>query len=268
MTNLFEDEKAKIEAIDAKIAALEALGAEQIQTTLDHGSRIAALEEAIKSLLTPAPAPLIWPYGNWENCKYTFPDASEVPALDIRNTGFDSKFIKFNPDGSIRFSLPEGIDFTPTKTAKNPRMERREYKDMKAKTNFKKGDIIIRDFYVIFHKLNLGASDVVWSQMHGEDPNSTGDEPYWKIVAGKNGVRIQCKTIENLPEDNKVLPVLPHSELELEKPYRYRSVFDGSVFEGRFHETDFNVVFNRTDEYYAKEGAYGPLGAVLSHLPS
>lgn len=62
------------------------------------------------------PPDIIWPYGNWENCKYTFPDASERPAPDIRKTDFENPYIKFAPDGSIGFDLPEGMDFTPPRT--------------------------------------------------------------------------------------------------------------------------------------------------------
>lgn len=217
----------------------------------------------IRALLKEtAPAPdIIWPYGNWENCKYTFPDALEKPALEIRKTDFSSPFIKFNPDGSIRFDLPEGMDFTTTPNAKYPRIERREYKRIAAKTNFTKGDIITRDFVVIFHKLNLGVADVVWTQMHGEK------DPYYKVVAGKNGIRVQCKTKEALSGDDMVRQLLPHGELQLERPYRFVSSFDGTTLNIALDGNAFTISFDRTDGYYPKDGAYGPPGASLTHKP-
>ncbi|MBK6896281.1 MAG: hypothetical protein IPH06_06800 [Alphaproteobacteria bacterium] len=208
------------------------------------------------------PPDIIWPYGNWENCKYTFPDASERPAPDIRKTDFENPYIKFAPDGSIGFDLPEGMDFTPTPNAKYPRIERREYKRIAAKTNFTKGDIITRGFVVIFHKLNLGVADVVWTQMHGEK------DPYYKVVAGKNGIRVQCKTKEALSGDDSVRQLLPHTELEYERPYRFVSAFDGATLNIALDGNMFTIPFARTDGYYPKDGAYGPPGASLTHKPA
>lgn len=218
----------------------------------------------ILTLLRPvAPAPeILWPYANWENCKYTFPDASEIRALDIRRTDFQSPFIKFGADGSIRFDLPEGMEFTPTPNAKFPRIERREYKNISAKTNFTKGEIITRDFVVIFHKLNLGTADIVFTQMHGEK------DPYYKIVAGKNGIRVQCKTKEALSGDDVIRQLLPHAELEYERPYRFTSSFDGTTLDISLDGNTFTIPFARTDGYYPKDGAYGPPGARLTHKPA
>lgn len=221
------------------------------------------LAEINALLKEKVPAPeILWPYANWENCKYTFPDASEKPALDIRSPDFQSPYIKFNADGSIRFDLPEGMNFTPTPNAKNPRIERREYKNRGEKTNFTKGDIITRDFVVIFHKLTLGVADVVWTQMHGID------DPYYKVVAGKNGIRVQCKTKEALSGDDIVRQLLPHTELELERPYRFVSAFDGTTLEIALDGNAFTIPFDRADGYYPKDGAYGPPGASLTHKPA
>ncbi len=226
----------------------------------DMKSGLAEIRALLKET---APAPdIIWPYANWENCKYTFPDASERPALEIRSPDFQNLYIKFAPDGSIRFDLPEGMDFIPTPNAKYPRIERREYKNRVAKTNFTKGDIITRDFVVIFHKLNLGVADVVWTQMHGEK------DPYYKVVAGKNGIRVQCKTKEALSGDDVIRQLLPHTGLELEHPYRFTSTFDGTTLDIALDGNTFTIPFARTDGYYPKDGAYGPPGANLTHKPA
>lgn len=229
-----------------------------------YGKQLMRIEDKLDRLLAasaPKPKEIIWPYGNWGNSKYTFPNASEVPALDIRDPSFQSPYIQFKDDGSITFNLPDGISFTPTKNAKNPRMERREYKDMKAKTNYRAGDMIRRDFATVFHALNFGKDDVVFSQVHGEE------QPYFKIVAGKDGIRVQCKTRDGLSGDDVVKKLLPHADLKLETAYRLTWAFDGRNLAiqcgGGPIET---IIFNRTDEYYPKDGAYGPLGARLSHM--
>lgn len=219
--------------------------------------------ELIKTkLLGGTQSEIKWPYGNWENCKYTFPDAQELPALDIRKIEMKSPYIKFNADGSIKFDMPVGINFGTTTNAKNPRMERREYKNMAAKTNYSKGDIVTRDFIVVFHKLNLGTADVVWTQMHGEE------DPYYKVVAGKSGIRVQCKTKLGLPGDDAVKTLIPHGELKYETAYRYRSQFDGVTYTASINDNaPISVKFDRPDTYYPKEGAYGPLGVSLTHKP-
>ncbi|MCB1592020.1 MAG: hypothetical protein KDI90_06165 [Alphaproteobacteria bacterium] len=219
----------------------------------------------LRDLLTarnPRPDPeTIWPYGNWENCKYTFPDASEIPALQIRRADFQSPYIRFAPDGSIRFDLPEGTAGKPTPSAQYLRIERREYKDMSAKTDFVQGDIIKRDFLVVFHALNRGVSDVVFTQIHGNP------DPYFKVAAGKKGIRVLCKTREGLSGDDVIRELLPHEALEYERPYRYRCLFDGTNLEIGIDNNRLGVVFERRDPCYPKDGAYSPLGVSLTHRP-
>lgn len=231
-----------------------------IAALLKDVSDIKANTQKILDLLQPKPDEIQWPYGNWENCKYTLPDASEVPALNIRKTDYQSPYIKFYGDGSITFNLPTGIDFGTTPNAKNPRIERREYKNMAAKSNYVKGDIVTRDFVTVFHKLNLGTSDVVFTQMHGEE------DPYFKFVAGKKGIRVQCKTKEGLPGDDVVKQLLPHDQLGYEVPYRLNWKFDGTILDILINGTKTSIAFDRKDSYYPKDGAYGPLGVSLTHM--
>ena len=237
--------EAKIKAQDAQIA--------------DILERIARLE---KGTVTPTTLP----YPNFENSKYTFPDAKEYPALDVMK--MTSEYIKFNADGSITYSLPAGLTGTPTANAKYLRIERREYKNMPTKTNYKKGDVIQRSTCVTFHKLNLGAEDTVFTQIHGTPWTVNGrksDTPYFKWVAGKDGVRIQAKTKWNLAKDDKIIQLIPKADLKEETEYCYKWNFDGVTLTYQFGKTAGTIVFDRPDEYYPKDGAYGPVGVSLTH---
>lgn len=211
----------------------------------------------------------VYPYGNWVNSKYTFPDASERPALEV--IGIDSPYIKFHPDGSITYTLPEGLEGTPTTNAKYLRIERREYKDMATKENYTQGDIIWRDNCVVFNKLLLGVADVVFTQVHGTPWVVNGkksDTPYFKWVAGKDGVRSQFKTKWGLSSDDKVISLLPKSELIEGKEYCYKWWLDGVKFTYDFNGNTGGLTFDRPDDYYPKDGAYGPVGVSLTHKPA
>lgn len=244
-------------ALETKISSQDA----QIKDILE---KLAELEQKIDNLSTPSP--ITYPYSNWENSKYTFPDAKEYPALDVMK--MTSEYIRFNADGSITYSLPAGLTGTPTANAKFLRIERREYKDMAVKTNYKKGDKISRNNCVIFHKLNLGVSDAVFTQVHGTPwiVNSVkSDTPYFKWVAGKDGVRAQFKTKWGLAEDDKVVVLLPKADLKLETKYCYNWTLDGSTMTYNFNGVKGVVNFDRPDEFYPKDGLYGPVGASLTH---
>lgn len=241
---------------------LEAKLAAQDKSILDILDRLEALETQ-----TPA-APVKLPYPNFENSKYTFPDAKEYPALDVMK--ITSEYIKFNADGSITYSLPAGLTGTPTANAKFLRIERREYKNMPTKTNYKKGDVISRNNCVTFHKLNLGVDDAVFTQVHGTPWTVNGrrdDTPYFKWVAGKDGVRIQAKTKWGLDKDDRVVSLMSRANLKLNTLYCYTWRFDGTTLTYDFAGTKGTIVFDRPDEHYPKDGAYGPVGVSLTHHP-
>jgi len=186
----------------------------ELSLRLDNQDK--ALAE-ILDLLKTKPSAVKLPYPNFENSKYTFPDNKEYPALDVMK--MTSEYIKFNANGSITYTLPAGLTGTPTANAKFLRIERREYKNMATKANYKKGDVISRSVGVTFHKLNLGTDDVVFSQVHGTPFVKDGkesDTPYFKMVAGKDGVRLQLKTKWGLAKDDMVIPLLNHSDLKQE----------------------------------------------------
>jgi hypothetical protein len=221
--------------------------------------------EKLETATAQPPAPVL-PYPNFENSKYTFPDAKEYPALDVMK--MTSEYIKFNADGSITYSLPAGLTGTPTANAKYLRMERREYEVMATKENYEKGDVLKRSNCVIFHKLNLGVADVVFTQVHGTPwvvNGKSSDTPYFKWVAGKDGVRGQFKTKWGLSDDDKVISLLPKSELVEGKEYCYKWTLDGVKFTYEFAGNAGSVTFDRPDEYYPKDGAYGPVGVSLTH---
>jgi len=220
--------------------------------------RLAALEK-------PAVAVKL-PYPNFENSKYTFPDNKEYPALDVMK--MSSEYIKFNANGSITYNLPAGLTGTPTANAKFLRIERREYKNMPTKSNYKKGDIISRSVGVTFHKLNLGTDDVVFSQVHGTPFVLDGvesDTPYFKMVAGKNGVRMQVKSKWNLAKDDIVIQLLNHADLKQETEYLFNWTLDGTTLKFKFGPTEGTILFDRPDDFYPKDGAYGPVGVSLTH---
>lgn len=238
--------------LDGKIATIDAQIADILQ-------RLEKLETAT------APAPVL-PYPNFENSKYTFPDAKEYPALDVMK--MTSEYIKFNADGSITYTLPAGLVGIPTPNAIYYRIERREHKDITKKTNYKKGDFIERNNCVTFHKLNLGVSDVVFTQVHGTPWVVNGkksDTPYFKWVAGKNGVRIQAKTKWGLGSDDRTITLLLKADLKEQTEYCYDWTFDGVTLTYDFAGTKGTIVFDRPDEYYPKDGAYGPVGVSLTH---
>lgn len=219
--------------------------------------------DALENVNPPAP---VLPYPNFENSKYTFPDAKEYPALDVMK--MTSEYIKFNADGSITYSLPAGLTGTPTANAKYLRMERREYKNMATKSNYAKGDLIGRSNCVIFHKLLLGTADTVFTQVHGTPwivDGRKSDTPYVKWAAGKSGVRAQFKTKWGLSSDDKVIQLLPKADLIEGKEYCYKWWLDGVNFTYDFAGNTGGVTFDRPDEYYPKDGAYGPVGVSLTH---
>lgn len=248
--------------LEAKLTAQDVLNETVAQEILDLIERVEKLEKG-----TPAPLPSIkLPYGNWENSKFTFPDAKEYPALEVMK--MTSEYIKFNVDGSITYSLPAGLTGTPTANAKFLRIERREYENMLKKENYEKGDVLVRTEYVTFHKLNLGVDDVVFSQVHGAPYTLNGvtsDTPYFKWVAGKNGIRIQAKTKWNLAADNVIKIIIPKDQLKENFDYPFYWDFNGVTLNYDVNGMKGSIPFDRPDEYYPKDGAYGPVGVSLTH---
>jgi len=246
MYNIYE----AIDHLNAELEAQNALNQNILQ-------RLTALEK---------PPSVKLPYPNFENSKYTFPDNKEYPALDVMK--MTSEYIKFNANGSITYTLPAGLTGTPTANAKFLRIERREYKNMATKANYKKGDVISRSVGVTFHKLNLGTDDVVFSQVHGTPFVKDGvssDTPYFKMVAGKDGVRLQLKTKWGLVKDDRVIQLLPHAELKEATEYFFNWTLDGTTFKYKFGSTEGTIIFDRPDDFYPKDGAYGPVGVSLTH---
>jgi hypothetical protein len=139
---------------------------------------------------------------------------------------------------------------------------------MAAKTNYKQGDLISRKNCVTFHKLNLGTADTVFTQVHGTPWTVNGvksDTPYFKWVAGKNGVRAQIKTKWGLPEDDKTIQLLPKDQLKEGQKYCYSWTLDGKTMTYNFNGNSGTITFDRSDEFYPKDGAYGPVGVSLTH---
>jgi hypothetical protein len=247
-----------IDHLNAETEAQNALNQNILQQFSALVARVSKLEKPVAAVKLP--------YPNFENSKYTFPDKKEYPALDVIK--MTSEYIKFNTDGSITYNLPAGLTGTPTANAKYLRIERREYKNMATKSNYKKGDVISRSMGVTFHKLNLGVDDVVFSQVHGVPWVQAGvesDTPYFKMVAGKTGVRIQAKTKFALPKDDVVILLMPASELKEGVEYPLIWSLDGTTLNYSFNGVKGVINYSRPDEYYPKDGAYGPVGVSLTH---
>ena len=247
--------------LDAKIAAQDVVN-DQVSKEIEG---ILRRLEILEAETVPLPAVKL-PYPNFENSKYTFPDNKEYPALDVMK--MTSEYIKFNADRSITYNLPAGLTGTPTANAKYLRIERREYKNMALKSNYKKGDVISRSMGVTFHKLNMGVDDVVFSQVHGTpftQGGVTSDTPYFKMVAGKTGVRIQAKTKFALAKDDVVIPLMLPADLKEGVEYPLIWSLDGTTLNYSFNGVKGVITYSRPDDYYPKDGAYGPVGVSLTH---